>query len=132
MEYPYVYLSLMPSLIVIAFLIFNKSACEKYNTKKAFINLLSGGISLACIFTWRIISNHYAFSKIGMSKQPLWFFIVIFIAGIIAPMLALNRSKLNRKEDILDKKWFLFVIIAVLVIFMIFMPGILMTLKFKS
>ena len=130
--YLYLYLSLIPSLVTIAFFIFNENAQKNYNTKKAVTNLCTFIALITFNLSWRIIDAIYIFPKTSTLNRPLWFFIFMFVAGIIAPIITLNRSKLNRKEDILDKKWFQIVFAVIIIVFMVFMPGILMALKFKS
>ena len=121
MAYPYVYLSLIPTIIAIAFLIFNTDVQKKYNTKKAGINLFAYIIIMVLDFSWHIISNCYIFPKSGISQYPWWFFLIVFGAGILAPIVILSRQKINRKETIFDKMWFriLLAMIIVIVFFLI-------------
>ena len=126
MTYFYLFLSIVPSLVIIPFLIFNENSCKKYDVKKAIQSLCSGIGTILVISASEIIQRYYICTRI-MSKQiPITFFLLIYAFGVLAPVIALNRSKLNRKKDILDEKWFCFVIIAVLIVFVIFAPGFIL------
>lgn len=120
MAYSYIYLSLIPAVIAIAFLIFNTEIQKKYNTKKAGANLLWFIIIIALDFTWHVIANNYIFTKSSVFQYPLWFFVSIFTMGALYPVFVFTRYKLGRKKDILDEKWFqiilAFVVLAVFIL----------------
>lgn len=122
----YIYLALVPTIIAIAILNSNKNAQKKYNIKKAIQSLYWGGISLAFILTSEIIQRYYICTRIINKQIPTSFFLSMCVLGVLYPVIALNRSKLNRKKDILDEKWFCFVIVAVLIVLMVFAPAFIL------
>ena len=90
-------LSLIPNLVIMSLLIFNKKFSEKYNTKKAISNLtvqfFLNVFWLARIYTERSVTS-YSFSTI-----------LLLLTYMVFPFITLYYTNTKRKRTIFDKTW---------------------------
>ncbi len=114
----YLYLALIPNLIVIAFLLFNKEAKAKYKTKKAVVHLSLMFISMLILISLQV--RFYYRWLPGTNPWGIGLLVFAFLV-ILAPIFIPTLYKINRKETVFDKKWvqILSVVVTIIVFFLI-------------
>ena len=121
------YLVLVPNVIAIMLLIFNKNFSKRYNLKKAIPTLLIYiilGIEIICRHNIdRFFSKNYA----GIGWAIYLYTLVIFL---ISPFFILYSCNIKRGKTVYDKWWFkILLFILLMVPFLLIVWGKVLLLK---
>ena len=114
------YLAIIPNLIVIAFLLFNKNAKKKYETKKAVTHLLLILVTTAILISFKV-GFYYRWLQ-NNKPQSLVLNILLFVfvcIVVFGPIFILNQFKINNEKPLFIKKFRVQIAIAVILILLL-------------